>query len=137
MVHASVTEPMPVSADEVWKVLADFGDWSWAGIEFQSDGSAVGAVRTVPLPGTEVVERCEVHDPDTRTIGYAILQGNPFPVHDYHATMSVVPKGDDASELEWSSTFEADDGADPDEARQTIEGFYRGVAGLLRAHLTG
>ena len=133
MHHASITEPIAAPADEVWKAIADFGSWSWSGIDFESDGSGVGALRRVPLfPGTEVVERCEALDAATRTVGYTILEGNPFPADDYHATMQIEPAGDDACELRWSSTFETD--ADTDETRSALEDFYRGAAALLKAH---
>ena len=105
--QASITEPIAAPADEVWEALADFGTWKWSGIEFESDGSGVGAVRRVPLsPGIEVVERCEALDDATRTVGYTILEGDPFPADDYHATMQIEPAGDDACELRWSSTYE-------------------------------
>jgi hypothetical protein len=133
MHQASITEPLAAPADRVWEAIADFGSWSWSGIEFESDGEGVGATRRVPLPGADVVERCEALDPATRTVGYTILEGNPFPVVDYHATMQIEPVTDDRCELRWSSTWDTD--ADPDATRTGIEDFYRGAAAVLKAHV--
>jgi len=57
---------------------------------------------------------------------YAI-QKSPLPITDYTSTLKVTPKGDDASTVEWSSTYTPDEGK-ADAASGAISGMYQ--AGL-------
>ena len=57
---------------------------------------------------------------------YTIVEG-VLPVADYQATITVMPAGDNSSNVSWSGTFNAA-GADDATATETINGVYK--AGL-------
>src|SRR6185503_13268036 len=68
MAQVKVSEPVNASADQVWALLGDFGGGpaKWGGPMIEScrvEGSGVGAVRTIGLPGGATIqERCEGYD---------------------------------------------------------------------------
>ena len=131
MVTVNVSERVEAPADAVWDLLGDFGGVAryTPGIEScQVEGSGVGAVRTLGLPGgLELQERLESLDGAARCLEYSILAG-PIPVKDYLARIQVIPDGG-ACTVNWSSSFastlpEAD-------AEKMLAGVYRaGIAGV-------
>lgn len=135
MSAVSWTEPIARSADEVWAVVRDFSCRSWASISVTMEGEGQGSVRTVYTPGGAVVERCERLDDDARVLSYSIVSGNPYPISDYLATMTVVPVDADHSELVWSATWQTDEEPEPIEANLTR--FIRGTARALRRGVDG
>jgi hypothetical protein len=99
------------------------------------DGEGQGSVRTVHTPGGAVVERCERLDDDARVLSYSIVSGNPYPISDYLATMTVMSVDADNSELVWSATWQTDEDPEPIEANLTR--FIRGTARALRRGVDG
>src|SRR5207244_6425336 len=88
MSEVHVSEPVAASAARVWEVLGDFGGvLKWGGTMPRSctvEGSGVGAVRRLGLPGGMViVERCEAYDAAGRSLSYAIVGKRPLPDGDY------------------------------------------------------
>jgi hypothetical protein len=135
MSAVSWTEPIARSADEVWAVVRDFSCQSWASISVTMDGEGQGSVRTVHTPDGAVVERCERLDDDARVLSYSIVSGNPYPISDYLATMTVMSVDADNSELVWSATWQTDEDPEPIEANLTR--FIRGTARALRRGVDG
>lgn len=131
----SWTEPIARPVDEVWTAVRDFSCSSWSSVEITVDGEGEGAIRTVHMPKGAVSERCERLDDDARVLSYSIVAGNPFPISDYLATMTVRPVDADSSELLWSATWETDEDPAPLEADLTR--FIRGTARVLRRALDG
>lgn len=134
MTTANVTETVAASADDVWRVISDFG-----GVEPNEmiagctvEGAGVGAVRTITLNGGagDIIERLESHDDGTRTFSYAIINDCPLPVSDYLSTVKVTDAGDGSATVDWSSTFEPK-GAPEADVIELIEGVYKG--GIQRA----
>lgn len=133
MTTANVTETVAASADDVWRVISDFGgiepNEMIAGCTVEGDG--VGAVRTIALNGGgEIIERLESHDDDARTFSYAIINDSPLPVKNYLSTVKVSGDGAGSATVDWSSTFDAS-GAPEDDVIKLIEGVYKG--GIQRA----
>ena len=107
MASTTHREAIAAPADAVWNLVGSFGDSSWmGGIEMTVEGDGLGAVRKVSMPTGVATELCEVLEPETRTIGYAILDGNPFPATDYHGTITVESVDDASCELVWSARYE-------------------------------
>lgn len=132
MTSVNVTETVTAAADDVWRVMSDFG-----GIEPNEmiagctmEGEGVGAVRTIALNGGgEIIERLEAQDDGARTFTYAIINDSPLPVKNYVSTVKI--SGDSAATtVDWSSTFEAA-GAPEADVIKLIEGVYQG--GIQRA----
>ena len=127
------------SADEVWKVLSDFGGiGNWMpGIEScVVEGNGVGAVRKIGMPGgTAIEERLEAFDDSGRSLSYSI-GASPLPVQDYLATIAVKTEGKGCS-VSWSAEFKLPEGV-PDEAIiQALEGAYGGALAALKSKLEG
>jgi hypothetical protein len=126
-----------MSADALWEVVSNFGEVSWlpGNPDFESEGEGVGMIRTIRTPPLPTVrERLEAIDDAGRAIHYTVIDGNPMPVRDYHATMKVVDLGGGRSRLEWSSTWEPD-GVSEEQARAAVEGLYTGVLAAVKVNL--
>jgi hypothetical protein len=71
---------------------------------------------------------------DTSAVSYryAIIE-SPLPIKNYEAQFSVVPDDDDLDEVNvvWAATYDAADGKDDKEVRNTIDGIFKdGIAGI-------
>lgn len=136
MATARVTRELDVPADALWKLVAAFGDTSWmpAGAQVTLYGSGPGMERRIAAGEGKVIrERLEFADAASRTLVYTIPHNVPFPVKDYRATMRVRAKGN-ASELDWSVTFEPV-GASEADARKAIEGMYGVMIGWIEGRV--
>lgn len=120
------------SADEVWQVVRNFTDGSWMGLEMTAEGDGVGAIRTISMGPSSLVEECERLDDEARVMGYTITRGEGLPFADYHSTMTVNPAGDGA-ELVWEATYEPV--GDPAVATQTLDAIYGGGFEGLKKHI--
>ena len=132
MLTTTHRETIAAPADAVWALVGNFTDNSWMGLELVGEGEGPGATRKVGMPSGVVTELCEVHDPATRTMGYTILDGNPFPCTDYHGRIEITPIDDASCELTWSSSYETEkEAAEMDAA---LSAFLRGAAGVLKKY---
>lgn len=131
------------SADDVWRAVRSFDEYSWADrelsavIEEDRSGDAVGGVRRVEANGGTLRQRLLAHSDLDRSYTYEFCDPAPFPVRDYVATLRVTPIVDgDRAFVEWSATFDC---AAEDHDRwitQFEESFARWL-GSLRARLEG
>lgn len=125
------------SVETVWKELADYGGiaaWAPGVVSCKLEGSGVGAVRHVEMPGDAIMEeRLESLDDATTTLTYAII-GGPLPVNNYLATVKVSPSGS-GSRVDWGATFDAPDGIPAEAIASGVEGAYRGMLAALKDHL--
>lgn len=109
MTTVEVIEKIGSNAQAVWNILGDFGGIKAGGhiTEFSLDGEGVGAVRTITMGGTNIVERLEEFDPEKRSLKYALLNDDsPLPVSQYSATIEVISDGEDACTVKWIGSFE-------------------------------
>ncbi|MBA2609324.1 MAG: SRPBCC family protein [Actinobacteria bacterium] len=126
-------ENIAATADTVWSLVSVFGDNSWHNLEVTCEGGdGLGAVRKVTMPTGVVTELCEVHDAATRTVGYTILDNNPFPATDYHGLIEITPVDDASCELTWSARYETE--ADPEQLGADLARFLKGAARALKRH---
>ena len=137
MVHAFVKETLEAPAAEVWASIRDFqaiDRYLPAILESRMQGSGLGAIRRLKLSNSsQVVERLEALDERTRTLRYSVLE-TPLAFKDYVATMRVSERGPERCEVEWSSTFTAEEGEAP-RIKKVIERLYvMGIEGLKRIH---
>jgi hypothetical protein len=123
--EVSVEGDISAGIEDVWKVVSDFvGVIAMMGVPVESEGDGIGMTRTVPMGGSEIIERLEAIDPEAHTTSYSIVSG-PIPVKGYLSTISLDPGGDDATHITWSGRFEPD-GISDDEAVKMIEQVYAG-----------
>lgn len=136
---ASVDEhiEIPASADEVWRIVRDFGaisEWTPPIADADVSGEGVGAERTLTLAdGGRVVERLEALDEETRTLRYSIVE-SPLPIEHYEGTLSVQAAGASTCEVTWASTFDVD-GAPAEEVTATFAELYAAGLSGLRSHV--
>ncbi len=129
MTTAKVTETLNANADLVFAKLGDF-----AGIEGELikakkiTGSGIGCLREITLAnGARVVERCDNHDANSRTLTYSIQNDDhPLPFKAYVATLIVTPKGGDQCRVDWFSNFNVKSGTEA-EAITFAKGIYTGM----------
>lgn len=124
------------SADDVWRLMSEFGGlvpWN-DGIESCTvEGEGVGAVRTIGMGGGfSLQERLEAHDADERHYAYAIVGDPPLPFRDYLAHVRVAPAGEGACVVDWRSSFSTEDEAT---AARIITGIYAAGLAAVGKHL--
>jgi len=138
---ASVDEHIELSApaDEVWRVVRDFGaiaEWTPPIADADVSGEGVGAERTLTLAdGGQVVERLEALDEAARTLRYSIVE-SPLPVEHYEGTLSVRAVDASTCEVTWASTFDVD-GAPPEEMTTVFAELYAAGLSGLRSRVAG
>ncbi len=132
-IHAKFT----TSADAVWRELADFGGiGAWApGVEScEVEGSGIGAVRKIGMPGGVVMEeRLDSLDDADRCLTYAVV-GGPMPLENYIATIQVTVQGD-GCRVDWGATFDAPEGLPVEGICKGVSGAYSGMLEALKVRL--
>ncbi|MHC8305557.1 SRPBCC family protein [Pseudomonas sp. PB3P13] len=133
MATASATIDIPVSAEEVWRLIGGFNSLpDWLPFIAQSELSEGGRVRSLrTADGAEVVERLRTFDDAAKTYSYSIVQA-PFPATDYLATILVETQGKGAR-VTWSGRF-APQGVSEEEVVALFRGIYQGGLEALRAN---
>jgi hypothetical protein len=136
MSDVRVSEPIAAPAAKVWELLGDFGGVAkWGGAMLESctvEGSGVGAVRTIGLPGQlSMQERCEGFDDAGRTLTYSIVGPCPIPVRDYRSTCRVVETDANACRVDWEGRFEPH-GVPEEQAQDLVRGIYTGAIRRVR-----
>jgi hypothetical protein len=136
MATTQVTRTFDTTPDVLWRCVRAFGDLSWAprDLRVEARGQGVGQVRIVDLPDGKVHEQLTSLDDEARSLTYIVLAGNPVPVTDYEARMTV---SDDAGKgrLTWSCVFEPK-GVSEEEAARDLQRRYSAVIKAIEAHLT-
>ena len=116
------------SADDVWKVVGDFGGLaSWMpGIE---TCTVEGDLRTISMSGMEIGERLVRRDDAERVLVYSIASG-PAPVDHHEATITVTPAGS-GSHVTWAVDVE------PETMLPLFTQIYQQSLDALKQHVEG
>ena len=127
---------LDIAAENAWAVLADFpGFLKWAAgrqgsIEIEGEG--VGMIRHMDLPGTgKMAERLDRLDPETMTIGYTLVYGNPAGMAKYQAVVNVNGTAEDTCRIDWHGEFTAAAGGDENTVSGNLEAAYHGMSAAL------
>jgi hypothetical protein len=133
-----VVEEIAAPAGSVWALIRGFGDlMQWAaGLEScELEGSGIGAVRTVGLPGgLRLQERLEAYDEAGRSFSYAIVGKHPLPFRDYLSSVQIREAGPARSEITWEGRFDPKPGSEA-AAQKLIRSIYTGSIASLRKKL--
>ncbi len=136
MTDITVVESIAANANDVFKILGDFGRIKVGGAitAFEIEGDGVGAVRTITTGGGKVIERLDEYDTEKLVFGYSILnEDNPLPVSNYSARVEITADDETTCTVNWSGSFEPK-GADEATASKVVRGIYTGgIAGTRRA----
>ena len=141
MSDVKVSEALAAPAAKVWAFLGDFaGIGKWGGPMLQSvtvEGSGVGAVRTIGVPGGATIqERCEALDDAGRSLTYSIVGKSPIPIRNYRSTCRVVETGANQCRVDWEGRFEPD-GVPEDTAQDLVRSIYTGAISSVRKLVEG
>jgi carbon monoxide dehydrogenase subunit G len=137
MAEVKVEQEIAASADQVWKLMRDFGGlkaWNPGIDSVEVTGEGVGAVRTIKMGGITIKERLEHLDDAGRTFRYSIIEG-PVPARDYLATVQVEEAGPARTRIVWGSRFEPQ-GASVADLTGLFEGIYKGGISSLQKTLS-
>ena len=129
MTTAKVSVDVRASADQVFAKLGDFAGVEGPMIKSKKiTGSGIGCLRDLTLAnGARVIERCDNHDANSRTLTYSIQNDDhPLPFSAYVATLIVTPTGASTCRVDWFSNFNAR-GATEAEAITAAQGIYTGA----------
>ena len=133
-----VIEEIAAPAARVWALIRGFGDLlQWAdGLEScQLEGSGIGAVRTVGLPGgLRLQERLESYDEAGRSFSYAIIGKSPLPFRDYLSKVQLREAGPARCEITWEGRFDPKPGSEAS-SQTLVRGIYTGSIASLRKQL--
>ena len=136
MAYISMETTLNTTANNAWETISNFNGlckFIPAVIKSETEGTGVGAVRTLTLEnGAVIIEKLErLEETAARTLSYSIV-ASPLPVDSYLATMQVLDFGGNQCKLIWSSRFEPK-GTTEEEAQGVIEGIYSmGFEGLKK-----
>ena len=133
-----VVEEIAAPAAKVWALIRGFGDlleWTDGLESCELEGSGIGAVRTVGLPGgLRLQERLETFDEVGRSFSYAIIGKSPLPFRDYLSRVQLREAGPTRCEITWEGRFDPKPGSEA--ASQTlVRGIYTGSIAALRKKL--
>lgn len=108
-----ITETVEINApaELVWKRIGDFQDMSWhPGVKSQSGegGNALEATRVLDLGGGATIDEVLYkYSAEKMSYSYRItdVDVEVLPVTNYSSHLTVKPKGDDRSLVEWRGAF--------------------------------
>ena len=131
-----VSEEIAAPAAKVWALMRGFGDvMQWMeGLErCELEGSGIGAVRTITMPGgLRIQERLESFDDVGRRFSYAIIGNSPLPLREYLSTVQIRETGPTRCEVAWDGHFEPRAGSEA-AMQQMVRGIYtNGIASLRK-----
>jgi len=128
--RAEVTIDKP--ADKVWALIGDFGNLSW--IPKAKSLRLAGNIRTFQLGDSIVKHRLVRHDDATRSYTYALASDVAADSGDVvratEATISVLPDGNSASTVTWSSETEERKGSS-----EGLGAFFQGILDQVKNQL--
>ena len=130
----------PGTPAAVWEVVGGFcaiKNWHPAVAECEeiTEGDDVFRILTLQ-DGGKIKER--LTDKGDTSYSYEIVE-SPLPVKNYEAAFSVTPDDDDLDEVNvvWAATYDAADGKDDKEARNTIDGIFKDGIESIKAKYAG
>ena len=122
------------SVDEVWKLISDFAGFPQAmGVPTTLSGEGIGQTRELATGAEPTVERLEVCDEADKRLVYSIVR-SALPVMNYRSTMELQSAGEGRTKLVWSTTFDVQEGADPDRMCSITSAIYKGGIAGLQGH---
>jgi len=129
MIEVKVERALEFGAQEVWAIIADFGDVSWVpGIErVELEGEGVGMVRHLTVPVfPQLHERLDAIDHEKMTLDYSIPAVEYIHLKDYSARAQVGELEGGRCRLVWSCKAEVD-GVDDEQAIAETEAFFASI----------
>jgi hypothetical protein len=121
MTRTYVSTVMPHSADAVWAMIQDFGEYRWgegvgeAKIENSVDANTPGAIRNFAYYGQPSRQRLVTYSAEERMQSWESVEAFDPTLSYYKATLRIAPVTTSGSSfVEWWSEFQATPEAIPD-----------------------
>ena len=137
MVEVQIEREYGFSAEDVWAVIADFGDVGWVpGIEqVEVEGEGIGMIRHLTVPVYPPLhEKLEAIDHEAKLLEYSIPAVEYIGVRDYVARAQVIDLSLGRCRVLWSCRAEPA-GVSEAEAREKTRAFYEAMLGWIGDHL--
>jgi len=141
--NVALTTALAAAPAEVWSVIGDFQDMSWHPAIHATTGSGgneVAATRQLVLGakgGPTIDEVLDTYDAESMSYGYRItdVKMEVLPVADYASQLTVTPRDEGGSIVEWRGTFHRGnpDALNDAAAIGAIEGVYQAGLDALTA----
>jgi hypothetical protein len=141
-VESRLAEELPVAADRIWALVADFGglaDWWPPGLldRVEVEGDGVGMVRHIhTVVGIVLSEQLDALDHRARRLELSITGDLPAGMSDYHAVGQVHEVSPSSCRIEWAGRYRVPAAEVETGARAFIEGAYATMFRGLREHVT-
>lgn len=137
MISVMVSREFEVSAQQMWDLLGNFGDISWApGMDrVEVEGSGPGMVRKIYMDsdGESIDEVLESMDAENMSFIYTIPRNLPMPITQYRAGPTIIDLGEGRCRVDWRGSGEPN-GVSDSEAEATMKGFYDLLLGWVDDH---
>jgi carbon monoxide dehydrogenase subunit G len=133
VIEVQIEREFEFAADDVWVVIADFGNVNWVpGVEkVELEGEGVGMIRHLTVPVfPQLHERLDAIDHEARVLEYSIPAVEYIGVKNYTARAKVVDLGAGRSRVRWACKADAD-GASEAEACDKTRAFYEAMLGWI------
>jgi Polyketide cyclase / dehydrase and lipid transport len=131
---ASIHEEIQVqrAASDVWSAVADTGAvQERLARDFVTDCCLEGDIRTVTFSSGAVARELLVDvNAETKRLAYSVVD-SPLGMRHHHASIQVVPEGDDRCRIVWIADLT------PDDAASAVEGLMRAGCIAMRDTLEG
>jgi carbon monoxide dehydrogenase subunit G len=128
------------AGEDVWAVLADFGNfliWATGGAgTAKIEGEGVGMIRHLEIPGLgQVSERLDSLDHPNKLLAYSMVSQGMAGMAEYAATVRLESAGEQQSRLIWRGEFKAQDGLSEEEVAIGLAASYDAMAMGLKAYV--
>ena len=120
MAEVQLSRDFDKPADVVWDLIGDFhGIHKFNPTLPPTESIDDGTARKIVMGPNTIVER--LVEQGDRSYTYSMDDDGPLPVKNYRSTLAVKEAGEGKSTVEWTSTFDGDDGA-----KQIVTMIYTG-----------
>ncbi|NKI17956.1 SRPBCC family protein [Spongiibacter sp. KMU-166] len=137
MIEVHVTRQWNIPASQVWALVADFGDISWAdGIDrVEVVGEGVGMARHIYMGDMPPIEEVLTsQNPEEMTFSYDIPRGIPMPLADYSANAKITALSPTRCQVDWYGRARPE-GMTDDDATAMLQGTYDMLLGWIARRL--
>ncbi|MCX2982196.1 SRPBCC family protein [Halieaceae bacterium IMCC14734] len=140
MTTVSCVIPVQCAAQDVWSVLADFGqflDWATGGLgTVELQGQGVGMIRHLDIPGLgKISERLDALDPEALALTYSLTAAGAGGMASYQARVQVEAITNGSCSLNWKGEFEVLPEINEATVSAELEAAYQSMSSGLESYV--
>ena len=134
MIECIVERELSASFNEVWALVANFGnlDWYETAQRVEVIGEGAGQTRRIHIAGIEatVDEVLDSVDQEAHAIHYRVLKGDLVPFDDYTVTATITDLGNGKTHARWHATY-GPGGLSEEDALGLMQGNYSAMLDMI------